>query len=82
MWQNKIQVLTFDEFLLTKGLDVEDESEQNKVQLELERRSFDLKELIIIELTVSIAYRVRVRPNIAYIEIFDWLVNERSLKGC
>ena len=58
MWLNKIQVLTFDEFLLTKGLDVEDESEQNKVQLELERRSFDLKELIIIELTVSIAYRV------------------------
>ena len=50
MWLNKIQVLTFDEFLLTKGLDVEDESEQNKVQLELERRSFDLKELIIIEL--------------------------------
>ena len=82
MWLNKIQVLTFDEFLLTKGLDVEDESEQNKVHLKLERRPFDLKELIIIELTVSIAYRVRVRPNIAYIEIFDWLVNERSLKGC
>ena len=40
-----IQVLTFDEFLLTKGLDVEDESEQNKVQLELERRSFDLKDV-------------------------------------
>ena len=39
------QVLTFDEFLLTKGLDVEDESEQNKVQLELERRSFDLKDV-------------------------------------
>jgi len=38
-------VLTFDEFLLTKGLDVEDESEQNKVQLELERRSFDLKDV-------------------------------------
>ena len=49
MWLNNIQVLTFDEFLLTKGLDVEDESEQNKVQLELERRSFDLKETILFD---------------------------------
>jgi len=42
---NEDGVITFDEFVLVKGIDIADESETNQLQLQVERRSFDNKDM-------------------------------------
>ena len=37
-------VITFDEYIIPHGLDVEDLSEENKLRLDIERRSFDRRD--------------------------------------
>lgn len=45
MDDNEDGVITFDEFVLVKGIDIADESETNQLQLQVERRSFDNKDM-------------------------------------
>lgn len=45
MDDNEDGVITFDEFVLIKGIELSDQSEEVQLQLQVERRSFDKKDL-------------------------------------